>query len=229
MRIRLICYENSVFEKSFRCKDLLQLLNPRRARAILVPSAVRILETDMKHLALAALIALGAAAPLPSMAYSNVSVVIRTAPPAPLYERVPPPRYGYVWAPGHWEWNGYRHVWAPGFWLAERPGFVYRAPAWYQGNGGWYLQPAAWTPYAPARYERQYERDGYRDRQYERGYGDRPDYRDRDRDGVPDRYEHGHRRWDEDRDGVPNRYDRDRDGDGVPNRWDRRPDNPYRR
>ena len=33
---------------------------------------------------------------------------------------------------------------------------------------------------------------------------------------------------DRDRDGVPNRYDRDRDGDGVPNRYDRRPDNPYR-
>ena len=33
---------------------------------------------------------------------------------------------------------------------------------------------------------------------------------------------------DRDRDGVPNRYDRDRDGDGVPNRYDRRPNNPYR-
>ena len=33
---------------------------------------------------------------------------------------------------------------------------------------------------------------------------------------------------DRDRDGVPNRYDRDRDGDGVPNRYDRAPNNPYR-
>ena len=33
---------------------------------------------------------------------------------------------------------------------------------------------------------------------------------------------------DRDRDGVPNRYDRDRDGDGVPNRYDRNPNNPYR-
>ena len=33
---------------------------------------------------------------------------------------------------------------------------------------------------------------------------------------------------DRDRDGVPNRYDRDRDGDGVPNYRDRRPNNPYR-
>jgi hypothetical protein len=33
---------------------------------------------------------------------------------------------------------------------------------------------------------------------------------------------------DRDRDGVPNRYDRDRDGDGVPNRADRAPNNPRR-
>ena len=33
---------------------------------------------------------------------------------------------------------------------------------------------------------------------------------------------------DRDGDGIPNRYDRDRDGDGVPNRFDSRPNNPYR-
>lgn len=38
---------------------------------------------------------------------------------------------------------------------------------------------------------------------------------------------HGHRgERDRDRDGIPNRYDRDRDGDGVRNRDDRRPNNP---
>ena len=35
-------------------------------------------------------------------------------------------------------------------------------------------------------------------------------------------------RHDRDRDGIPNRYDRDRDGDGVANRHDRAPDNRYR-
>jgi hypothetical protein len=34
---------------------------------------------------------------------------------------------------------------------------------------------------------------------------------------------------DRDRDGVPNRYDRDRDGDGVSNRYDAYPGNPRRR
>ncbi len=35
-------------------------------------------------------------------------------------------------------------------------------------------------------------------------------------------------RHDRDRDGVPDRFDRDRDNDGVPNYRDRRPNNPYR-
>jgi hypothetical protein len=37
------------------------------------------------------------------------------------------------------------------------------------------------------------------------------------------------RAYDRDRDGIPNRYDRDRDNDGVANRYDRNPNNPYRR
>jgi hypothetical protein len=163
----------------------------------------------MKRLALAALIAFGAAsAPLSSMAASNVSLFIGTAPPAPLVERIPAPRHGYVWAPGHWEWGGHRHVWAPGYWVAERPGYVYNAPVWAARNGGWYMEPARWTAYG---------------NDYGNGYRGR----DRDRDGIPDRYEHGG--YYEDRDGIPNRYDRDRDGDGVPNRVDRRPDNAWRR
>lgn len=49
-------------------------------------------------------------------------------------------------------------------------------------------------------------------------YGGRTYYRDRDR-GTRDR----------DHDGVPNRYDRDRDGDGVSNRRDAYPNNPRHR
>lgn len=43
----------------------------------------------------------------------------------------------------------------------------------------------------------------------------------------------GGRRYDRDRDGIPDRYDRhdrhDRDRDGVRNRYDSRPDNPRHR
>lgn len=48
-------------------------------------------------------------------------------------------------------------------------------------------------------------------------------YRDRDRDGIPNRMDR-----DRDNDGVRNRLDRDRDGDGVRNRDDDRPNNPRR-
>jgi hypothetical protein len=180
----------------------------------------------MKRLTLATSIALAAAAaPLSSMAAPRVDLYVGVAPPAPLVERVPPPRLGYVWAPGHWEWNGRRHFWAAGYWMPERPGYAYAAPVWVQRGGGWYMEPARWTPYRGYGYERRFvEQPRYEERRYEgpRYYGDR------NRDGIPDRYEHGWRR-DQDHDGVPNRYDRDRDGDGVPNRFDRRPDNPYRR
>lgn len=51
---------------------------------------------------------------------------------------------------------------------------------------------------------------------------------------VEQRYIHGGTRYhrgtrDRDRDGVPNRYDRDRDGDGVSNRRDAYPNDPRRR
>ncbi|TFW31864.1 YXWGXW repeat-containing protein [Massilia horti] len=139
-----------------------------------------------RTLTLAALIALGAAAyvPLPSMAANNFSVVVRTAPPPPLYEAVPAPRRGYIWAPGHWEWRGHRHEWVRGYWIAERPGYVYNAPVWYRRDGGWYMEPARWSPYSRDRYQ---DRAEWREREYQRAEWQRR--RDWDRDGVPDRYD----------------------------------------
>ena len=197
-------------------------------------------------LALAALIAVGAAAyaPLPSMAQTHFEVVIGNAPPAPLVERYPGPRHGYVWAPGYWEWRGHRHYWVPGSYVAARPGYVYAPPSWHHRHGGWYMEPGRWNRHdrdrdgIPDRYERNGYHHGYQSYgqpMYAEGYR----HRDRDRDGIPDRYERRHR--DTDRDGVPNRYDRDldndgvrnehdrdRDGDGIRNRYDQRPSNPYR-
>jgi hypothetical protein len=215
------------------------------------------METDMKsrlklrsnlRLNFAALIALTAAAyaPLPSMA-QNVELYVGSAPPAPLYERAPTVRRGYVWSPGYWEWRGHRHHWVPGTYIVERPGYVYAPPAWQERGGRWVMQQGYWSPRGGDRYYA--GGDGYRQQGFYdggRGYGQRDGYRegyrDRDRDGVPDRYEHRGRGRDTDHDGVPNRYDRDLDNDGIPNRRDRdvdgdgvpnhrdaRPENPYRR
>ncbi|HKQ11394.1 MAG TPA: hypothetical protein VJS85_09405 [Rhizomicrobium sp.] len=68
--------------------------------------------------------------------------------------------------------------------------------------------------------------DGYydRDRRWHRWENAR------ERNWYRARYYHNYRgmRHDRDRDGVPDRFDRDRDNDGVPNWRDDRPNNPYR-
>jgi hypothetical protein len=140
---------------------------------------------------------------------------IRVAPPAPRYERVPGARNGYVWQPGYWDWRGNRYEWVQGLWVADRPGYVYSRPQWIQRDGRWFFDQPRWS----SRDGRDRDHDGVPDR-FEHG-------RDRDRDGIPDRLEHNGRR-DNDRDGIPNRRDHDRDGDGVPNYRDDRPDNPRR-
>ena len=128
--------------------------------------------------------------PLPSSA--AVSVYLDVAPPAPRYEVVPPPRAGYVWQPGYWDWRGDRHYWRKGYWVRERPGYYWHPSRWESVDGRWVMRPGGWHRERYAYYEPR------------RGYGDR------------------------DRDGIPNRYDRDRDNDGVPNRYDERPNNPNR-
>lgn len=169
-------------------------------------------------LSLAALIAIGAAfAPLPALAQSDFQLYIGSAPPAPIYEVVPAARHGYVWAPGYWEWRGHRHSWVRGHYVAARPGYVYAPPSWRERGGRWYMEPARWD-----RHDR--DRDGipdrYERRGYAQGYGGYYDNRGRDyyRDGRRD--DRGRYR-DTDRDGVPNRYDRDLDNDGIRNERDR--------
>ncbi|CAM3473607.1 YXWGXW repeat-containing protein [Paracidovorax anthurii] len=84
-------------------------------------------------------------------------VVQYPAPPAPRYERVPPPRRGMVWEQGHWEWRGHRHVWVPGHWLRARPGYAYRQPAWVQNDGRWEMRRGGWDrdgDGVPNRYDR---------------------------------------------------------------------------
>lgn len=131
-----------------------------------------------------ALATLGAFTAAPAAA--NTSIFVQVAPPAPRYEAAPALRHGQAWVPGHWEWQRNRYVWANGYVVRARPGYHYVAPQWVQHGRGWAYTQGAWA----------------------RG----------DRGGRGDR----------DRDGVPNRFDRDRDNDGVPNRHDRQPNNPYR-
>ncbi len=107
--------------------------------------------------ALAALLATGGLA-LPMAAQArNVDIVI-TAPPPLRAERIPPPRRGYVWAPGHWEWQRNHHVWVGGTWMRARPGYVYHAPQWQQRDGRWAYDGGRWDrdgDGVPNRFDRQ--------------------------------------------------------------------------
>lgn len=126
---------------------------------------------------------------------------------------VPPPplRYEVVPQPRR------HHIWVPGHWQWNGYQHVWVVGHWERERPGYYYTQPAWVQVG----------SGWEYRAG--GWGDR------DRDGIPNRYDRydnrrgAYGRGDRDRDGVPNRFDRDRDGDGVPNRFDRRPDNPNRR
>jgi hypothetical protein len=102
----------------------------------------------------------------PAAAQASLNISIGTPPPAPIYEAVPAPRAGYVWAPGYWNWNGSRHVWTGGRWMAERRGYNWVPDRWAHVNGGWHHEPGRW----------------------DRQVASRP-YGDRDHDGVPNAYD----------------------------------------
>ncbi len=119
-----------------------------------------------------------------------MSVDIRIAPPAPRYEIIPVPRPGYAWAPGYWDYRHNHYYWVAGSWVARAAGLLLQQPD--LGSAGRPLGPDP---------------------------GQLGTRRSADRNAA----------WrDRDHDGIPNRYDRDRDDDGVPNDRDRRPDNPHR-
>lgn len=92
---------------------------------------------------------------------ASAAVNVRIGPPPPHAEVVPAPRHGYVWAPGYWDMRNRSYVWVQGSWVRARPGYVYAGPQWREHGGRWYREPARW----------------------ERGY------RDRDHDGVPNRFD----------------------------------------
>lgn len=100
----------------------------------------RRLNMKLLNILAGALIGLGAMT-LPASAV-NVDIII--APPAPHVEVVPPPRHGYIWAPGYWQWNGRHHVWIRGRWLRARPGYVWAHERWEKRHGRYYFVPGRW-------------------------------------------------------------------------------------
>jgi hypothetical protein len=75
---------------------------------------------------------------------AQTHIIVRTAPPPPREERIPPGRRGYVWANGYWDWNGRRYVWRPGHWERARAGHHYRPDRWVERNGSWVRERGGW-------------------------------------------------------------------------------------
>lgn len=85
----------------------------------------------------------------PAAAHTRVAVGVNigVAPPPPHFERRPPPRRGYVWAPGYWRWNAHahRHVWVGGYWVHARPGYRYRPARWEHHGRTWRYRAGYWS------------------------------------------------------------------------------------
>jgi hypothetical protein len=125
---------------------------------------------------LAALVASSISA-ISAPASAAVGIYLDVAPPAPRYEVVPASRVGFVWAPGYWDWRNGRHVWVRGHWVRERRGMYWHPDRWEQLDGRWTLQRGSWN------------REEWRERRLAEGAPRREGLRDRDGDGVPDRYD----------------------------------------
>jgi len=71
-------------------------------------------------------------------------------PPGPRVEVIPTaPGARYVWAPGHWRWNGVRYIWVGGRYIERRPGWGHWVDghwAWRPRFGRWEWEPGRWVP-----------------------------------------------------------------------------------
>ena len=92
--------------------------------------------------AVAAAILLGCMAP----AFSADTIEIGVAPPPPRVVRAPPPRPGFVWAPGYYRWDGHRHVWVDGHFIRERRGSHWVPERWVEHHGRYRFVPGHWAP-----------------------------------------------------------------------------------
>jgi hypothetical protein len=90
--------------------------------------------------ALAATMLVGSVAP----AFSAAGIEINIAPPAPRVVEVPPPRPGFVWAPGYYRWDGHQHVWIDGHFMRERRGSHWVPEHWDERHGRYHFEPGHW-------------------------------------------------------------------------------------
>jgi len=79
--------------------------------------------------------------PIPSIART---VYVEVEPPPPRAEIAPANRHGWVWAPGHWRWNGRQYVWIGGHWIRERHGMYWVPEHWVRDGYRHRFVPGHW-------------------------------------------------------------------------------------
>jgi hypothetical protein len=105
----------------------------------------------MKRILLAAAVALGGMLyAVPASAQISGGIYVQFGPPAPVYQRVPPPPGPYyVWQPGYYRWDGARYIWVGGRYVYP----PYRGAAWVPGHWdrrgrGYYWVQGRWGHHA---------------------------------------------------------------------------------
>src|SRR5271156_4791306 len=78
------------------------------------------------------------------LASAGPEIVTDTPPPPNRVEHAPPPRDGYAWAAGHWEWNRHSYVWISGTWIVERRAAHWVADRWEPVGAQWHYVPGHW-------------------------------------------------------------------------------------
>jgi hypothetical protein len=77
----------------------------------------------------------------PAMA---AEIITDVAPPPPRIENMGHPRDGYVWAAGHWEWNGQAYRWISGGWIVEHGKAHWIADQWEPVGNQWRYVQGHW-------------------------------------------------------------------------------------
>jgi hypothetical protein len=84
------------------------------------------------------------AAFIPELVSAGAEIVTDAPPPPDRVEHAPPPRDGYVWGAGHWEWNGRSYVWIFGTWIPERRAAHRVVARWEQVGTQWHCVAGHW-------------------------------------------------------------------------------------
>jgi hypothetical protein len=80
----------------------------------------------------------------PLAAFADTQIITDIPPPPDRVEHAPPPRDGYVWGAGHWEWNGRAYAWESGAWIVERRAAHWVVGRWEQVGAQWHYVAGHW-------------------------------------------------------------------------------------